>query len=80
MLAGQSAMEMILQIDVVYIRDYEDVDGTRAMQNGEDQCCLYIAGKDQFLAGNVAMPSNVNSVCKRSERKLLAGIVAMQSL
>ncbi len=41
---------------------------------------LYIAEKDQFLAGNVAMPSNVNSVCKRSEQKLLAGIVAMQSL
>jgi hypothetical protein len=50
------------------------------MKNGEDQCCLYIAEKDQFLAGNVAMPSNVNAVCKRSEQKLLAGIVAMQSL
>jgi hypothetical protein len=65
---------------MLYIRNYEDVDGISAMQNGEDQCCLYIAEKDQFLAGNVAMPSNMNSVCKRSEQKLLAGIVAMQSL
>ena len=51
------------------IRNYEDVDGTSAMQNGEDQCCLYIAEKDQFLAGNVAMPSNVNAVCKRRRTK-----------
>jgi len=43
-MAGQSAME-----DVVYIRNYEDVDGTSAMQIGEDQCCVYIAEKDQFF-------------------------------
>jgi hypothetical protein len=59
---------------MLYIRNYEDVDGTSAMQNGEDQCCLYnVHSREGSVFGRECCNAKQRELCVSTQRTKASG-------